>query len=144
MDFKQIHIGYFLEQCVEIRRIDTFRICKFFSCSELEITQMYKSESLEVELLLRWCKLLKYDFFRLYSHHLILYSPPVKMIGPSEKISLPHFRKNIYTREIIDFIINQINTGEKTKDQVIEEYKIPKTTLYKWISKYKTNGSTEL
>lgn len=55
----------------------------------------------------------------------------------NEKTSLPRFRKNIYTKEVIDFILELVNVGEKTKRQIIEEYCIPKTTLYKWISKYK-------
>jgi hypothetical protein len=37
---------------------------------------------------------------------------------------------------MIDFILDEINTGEKTPQQVMEDYKIPKTTLYKWIIKY--------
>lgn len=49
---------------------------------------------------------------------------------------MPQFRKNIYTKEIIYFILEIIQTGEKTKKQVIEDYNIPKTTLYKWIEKY--------
>lgn len=50
---------------------------------------------------------------------------------------LPTFRKNIYTKEVIDFILELIETGEKTKAQVIQEYNIPKSTLHKWIYKYK-------
>lgn len=144
LNFKHINIGLFLEQCVKLRRIEKARICNFFKCPEFEIDQMYRSESLDSELLLKWCKLLEYDFFRLYSQHLILYSPPSKMVGTSEKKGFPHFRKNLYTREIIDFIIDQIDSGKKTRRQVIEEYKIPKTTLYKWIDKYKKNDATRL
>jgi DNA invertase Pin-like site-specific DNA recombinase len=112
----------------------------------MDIAQMYASENIEVGLLLRWCKLLEYDFFRLYSQHLILYSPPSKLIESfgNGKTSLPFFRKNIYTKEIIDFIIEQIDTGKKTKKQIVDEYKIPKTTLYKWINKYKVNGVSGL
>ena len=50
--------------------------------------------------------------------------------------SLPQFRKNIYTKEVIDFILAQISSGAMTKNQVTEVYKIPKTTLYKWIKKH--------
>lgn len=46
-----------------------------------------------------------------------------------------YFRKNIYTREVIDFILEMVEKREKTKKQIIEEYNIPKTTLYKWIEK---------
>jgi len=50
---------------------------------------------------------------------------------------LPTFRKNIYTREIIDFILEEIHSGELSVNDVTERYNIPKTTLYKWIKKYK-------
>jgi hypothetical protein len=115
MDFKHIHIGSLLKQYVELCKVENSRICNFFKCSELDIDQMYTSESLESNLLLKWCKLLKYDFFRLYSHHLTLYSPPSKIVETVEKKNFPHFRKNMYTREIIDFIIKQIDTGKKNK-----------------------------
>ncbi|MGG5207674.1 transposase [Chryseobacterium sp. MIQD13] len=100
---------------------------------------MYEEKSIDTDLLLKWSKLLEYDFFRLYSQHMILYSPPNPVNGRkrSEKSVLPQFRKNLYTKEIIDFILELIESETKSKKQVIEEYKIPKTTLYKWISKYK-------
>ncbi|WP_346770780.1 hypothetical protein [Chryseobacterium sp.] len=31
-----------------------------------------------------------------------------------------------------------MNSGEMSRAEVIIQYNIPKTTLYKWISKYKT------
>ncbi|WP_317125994.1 hypothetical protein [Chryseobacterium sp. 7] len=104
-----------------------------------EIQKMYDSKSLDTEVLLRWSKLLEYDFFRIYSQHLILYAPEEKRNYRSsgkKKSKLPVFRKNIYTREVIDFILEMINSGEMTRMMVIEKYKIPKTTLYKWIEKY--------
>ena len=78
----------------------------------------------------------KCDFFRIYSQHLILYAPIKSENTNREKSLLPQFRKNIYTREIIDFILERIRTNEMSKNEVIERYRIPKTTLYKWISKY--------
>ena len=114
------------------------RICNIFNCTEEEIDEMYKHKSLDTEILLRWSKLLQYDFFRVYTQHLIFYSPPsVGQEKGNKKSSLPQFRKNIYTKEVIDFILDMIKTGEKTKIQVMEEYNIPKTTLYKWLSKHK-------
>lgn len=116
------------------------RICNFLKCTEEEVYQMYTEESLDTKTLLRWSKLLGYDFFRLYSQHLILYSPQARSKGNPAKIientDLPEFRKNIYTRELIDFVIDLVTTERKTKLQIIEEYGIPKTTLYKWIAKY--------
>ena len=138
MNFKEIHIGQMIEKRVAESGMETSRICNFLKCSEDEILQMYKSEGLNTEILLKWSKLLGYDFFRIYSQHLILYAPQsaTKQTSENKKSTLPQFRKNIYTKEVIDFILEQIFTGKMTKNQVIERYNIPKTTLYKWISKY--------
>lgn len=138
INFKDIHLGSLIQQSVEENNIEPNRICNFLKCTEKDIEMMYQSKSLDTELLLRWSKLLKYDFFRIYTQHLILFAPsiPVKQ----DKIvhsALPQFRKNIYTKEVIDFILELIDTNEKTRSQIIEEYRIPKTTLYKWIEKYK-------
>lgn len=124
-----------LNQLVTESGIEISRLCNFMKSTEEEIPEMYKEEHLSTDLLLKWSKLLEYDFFRLYSQHLILSSSSSKGLFEN-KTSAPQFRKNIYTKEVIDFILEQISTGEITKNQVIERYRIPKTTLYKWISKY--------
>ena len=131
-----------IEKAVSETGIPIPRICNFMKCSEDEILEMYKQENLQTDILLKWSKLLEYDFFRIYSQHLILYAPVSAPIENTEKqkskkATLPQFRKNIYTKEIIDFILEQISLGEMTKTQVMEKYNIPKTTLYKWISKHK-------
>lgn len=139
MDYlKNIHIGSYILQRVKESDICMERICSFLKCEETDVFEMYKAESLDTNVLLRWSKLLEYDFFLLYSHHLILYSPKasVRNYSVTKITALPQFRKNIYTQGIILFILECINTGVKTKQQIIEEYKIPKTTLYKWIAKY--------
>jgi len=138
VNFKNIHIGILINQAVTESGIEMSRICNFFKCKEKEVTEMYQAKSLDTEILLKWSKLLEYDFFRIYTQHLILYAPPVKQEENenNKKSSLPQFRKNIYTKEIIDFILEQISNGKMTKNEVIERYRIPKTTLYKWISKY--------
>ncbi len=139
-NFKEIHIGSLIHKSVQEKKISIARICNFFQSEEREILIMYSCKSMDTEILLKWSKLLRYDFFRMYTQHLILYSPPDKMnikgVVNSTSIGVPQFRKNIYTKEIIDFILEMINTGEKSKLQVIQEYKIPKTTLYKWLEKY--------
>lgn len=138
MNYKEINIGNLINLLVTERGIEISRICNFMKCSEKQINEMYKSSSLDSEIILKWSKLLEYDFFRIYTQHLILYAPP--SVGKEEskkKTLLPQFNKNIYTKEIIEFIIEQISSGEMTKLEVMEQYKIPKTTLYKWISKYK-------
>lgn len=140
IDLKKIHIGELIEKGVAESGIQMSRICSFLKCNENDVKEMYNAKKLDTELLLRWSKLLEYDFFRLYSQHLILYSSNStvqKRVGERKKTTLPEFRKNIYTKEILDFILEMIESGEKTKQQVIEEYRIPKTTLYKWIGKYR-------
>ncbi|RKS96406.1 transposase [Chryseobacterium defluvii] len=138
MNFKSIHIGQTVEQGVADRKIELFRICNFFTCTEEEIKEMYQQKSLETETLLKWSKLLNYDFFRVYSQHLILYAPPTTKERDQKfkETKLPQFRKNIYTKEVIDFILEQIQTGEMTKVEVMKKYCIPKTTLYKWLIKH--------
>jgi hypothetical protein len=139
MDLKNLNIGSLIKDSVAKSGIEMQRICNFLNCTEEEVLKMYQSASLDTEVLLRWCKLMEYDFFRLYSQHLILYSPQSSMDYVQKKKvqeSLPAFRKNLYNKEIIEFVLGKIRTGEMTKSKVITEYKIPKTTLYKWLQKY--------
>ncbi|SFN40310.1 hypothetical protein SAMN05421594_2608 [Chryseobacterium oleae] len=135
-NFKEIKIGAFIKQKVSEENIEMGRIINFMNTPEERILKMYESDSLDCDQLLRWSKLLEYDFFRLYSHHLILYAP-ASIAKKEKKTSLPQFRKNVYTVEIIDFMLELLETGKKTKLEIQNEYHIPKTTLYKWIAKYK-------
>lgn len=139
MNFKSIHIGILINKAVTESGIEMSRICNFFNCTEDEVIEMYQQENLPTDILLKWSKLLEYDFFRIYSQHLILYAPTSAKAENTKKQKpvLPRFRKNIYTKEIIDFVLEQINTKKMTKTEVMERYGIPKTTLYKWISKYR-------
>lgn len=131
-----------IEKRVSELKIEMPRISNFFQETDQKICEMYLKESLPTNILLKWSKLLKYDFFRVYSHHLMLYAPSTVNVKQEEekKTELPQFRKNIYTKEIINFVLEQIATGRMTKAQVIERYRIPKTTLYKWVSKYKNSN----
>lgn len=139
MNYNSIHIGALIKQTVIERGIEISRICNFMKLTKEDVEDMYYKESIDSELLLKWSKLLEYDFFRVFSQHLILYAP-VRTNNFSLKIqksTLPRFHKNVYTKEVIDYILNKIDTGEMKKSEIIERYNIPKTTLYKWISKYK-------
>lgn len=140
IDIKEIHLGSLIHQAIIERNIEISRICNFFSCSEEDIRQMYKAKSLNTEIVLRWSKLLEYDFFRIYTQHLILFAPQritnYNILSKEKKSQLPKYGKNIYTKELIDFILEKISKGEMTKLQVVNEYKIPKSTLHKWIDKY--------
>jgi len=139
-NFKEIHIGSYIQVKTKEMDIEMSRICNFMNCEEENVHKMFEAQNLDTNILLRWSKLLEYDFFRIYSHHLILYAPQANInykIPTERKTQLPQFRKNIYTLEIIDFILEMINSGEKTKKQIVEEYNIPKSTLYKWLEKSK-------
>ncbi|WP_308006700.1 transposase [uncultured Chryseobacterium sp.] len=139
---KKIHIGKLIHQKVNEKGIDMYRIEKFLKCSEEEIFSMYQKPSIDSEILLRWSKLLKYDFFRIYVQHIILFSPSEKSKTEAQETQkLPSYRKNVYTKEIINFVLELLNSGLKTKTEITEEYKIPKTTLYKWIEKYNSRNS---
>ncbi|MBP2618607.1 transposase [Chryseobacterium jejuense] len=134
MNLKEIHIGTLLQIRMEELQISTERATKFLKCDEADIKKMYQQSSIDTHLLLRWCKLLKYDYFRLFTGYLVLYAPPTNM-SASEKSNLPIFKKNIYTKEIKSFILDKIFTNKMTTQEVIIKYRIPKTTLYRWIKK---------
>lgn len=138
-NFKEINIGKLIEKRWKEMDISITRTCQFFKLDEETISKMFLLETIDTGALIKWSKLLKYDFFRIYTQHLLLYSPNTSTGDKKTVSSLPQFRKNIYTQEIILFILQLIQGGEKTKQQVIDEYGIPKTTLYKWIAKYQSN-----
>ncbi|REC79352.1 transposase [Chryseobacterium elymi] len=138
-NLKNIHIGSLIKQKAIELDMETSRICNFMKCSVEDVDEMFLQKDLPTNILLSWSKLLEYDFFRLYTQYLILFSPPSKRSKSEveKKVSqLPQFRKNIYTGEVIDFILELVNSREKTRKQIIDEYRIPKTTLYKWLAKY--------
>lgn len=135
-NFKDLHIGTLIYECVNEQGIEMSRICRFLHSTENEILEMYSMKSLDVDILLKWSKLLKYDFFRLYSNHLILYAPIAGQNKNAVKSKLPQFRKSLYTKEIIDFMMELLENKQKTTKEIINQYGIPKSTLNKWISKY--------
>ncbi len=141
INYNHIHIGSYIKMRCKECEISSLRITNFFGYSVSEIDKMYQQEAMSTDVLLKWCKLLEYDFFRIYTQHLILYSPPSKENNnKSGKTLLPKFRKNIYTLEIIEFILGKIENGEVTRAEVIAKYRIPKTTLYKWFQKYRSGN----
>ncbi|SFN23582.1 MULTISPECIES: hypothetical protein [Chryseobacterium] len=142
-NLKSINISHLIKQRLEELDMDMDRICNFFKYEREKVEEILQQESMDTEILLKWSKLLEYDFFRIYTQHLILYAPQSKIssgkLTKNRKTLLPTFRKNIYTKEIIDFILEEVDKKEKTKQQIIDEYRIPKTTLFKWIAKHKEN-----
>lgn len=138
--FKDIHIGSLIEELMKERKVETSRACSFLDISESRLSEMFKQKSLDGEVLLRCSKLLEYDLFRVYSQHLLLYAPPASMNykeSSAKSSKIPQFRKNVYTMEIIEFIVQLISSKQKSVQEVITEYQIPRTTVYKWIKKHK-------
>ena len=138
--YKDIHIGKLISEVVENKGIKIERISKFFEISEDDVLEIYDQKDIDSAQLLLWSKLLEYDFFRIYSQHLLLYSPPGainRKENPTGKSSVPTFRKNIYTAEVISFILELVDNSGLSKSEISQRYNIPKTTLYKWIKKHK-------
>lgn len=142
-NFKHIHIGELIKQRMSECDISAERAAKFLDVLESEIEKIYLEESIDSLQLLRWSKLLKYDFFRIYSQHLILYSPQITLRKETtSKIdvnqpSLPEFRKNIYTQELILYIIGLVTDEKMSAIEIQSEYNIPVTTVIRWVDKYK-------
>ena len=146
-NFKNIHIGKLIAQRMMECEIDIERAAKFIKVTEAEVEQMYTLKSLDSALLLRWSKLLKYDFFRVYSQHLILYSPQhsAKEGKATKRIksALPVLKKNVYTQEVILYLVELVESGQKTGRQIQKEYNIPATTILRWIDKHKKGSKNE-
>lgn len=142
---KDIHIGNFIKQAVFEKTIELTRICNFMECNEDEVQEMYTAEDLSTKVLLKWSKLLEYDFFRLYTYHLLLYTsnPIAKKNSKAIRSELPQFRKSMYSTEIIMFILEMIDNKEMTVDQIVAKYNIGRTTIYKWMAKYKRTEKKE-
>ena len=139
--YKNIHIGELIANLVEDRQIDVERITKFMKISVENIQEVYMQKSIDTEQLLLWSKLLEYDFFRIYSQHLLMYAPSASSTekkSSNPNVSVPQFKKSLYTTEIVKFILELVESGEISKTEIIEKYNIPRTTLYKWIKKHKT------
>ncbi|AZB19315.1 transposase [Chryseobacterium indologenes] len=137
-DFKNIHIGECIRNRIEEMDLSVAGISTFLEINEEEVCEMFTQNSLSTEVLMKWSKLLQYDFFRVYSQHLVMFAPPGNSQNTFNKqFSLrSRFRKNIYTKELIHFVLEMVNTDRKTKNEIINDYKIPKTTLHKWMAKY--------
>lgn len=137
-NFKDIFIGNLIEKRVQELEISSQRICDFLKIEEKQLTQLYSQENISTDILLKCSKLLDYDFFRIYSQHLLLYAPPASInYKKPEQGNTPQFRKSLYTTEIIDFILELIETKQMDKSEIISRYNIPRSTLYKWIKKHK-------
>lgn len=146
-NFKNIYIGKLIEQRMKECDISLERAAKFLKLEEDEVEQMYEAKSLNCDILLRWSKLLEYDFFRIYCQHLILYAPQYvskTKRKKSKETKLPVFKKNIYTQEVILYLVELVEDGKKTCRQIQKEYNIPGTTILRWANKYGKKQIEEL
>lgn len=57
MNFKTINIGTLINQRVTESGTEMSRICNFLKCTEKEVEELYRSKSLDTEVLLKWSKL---------------------------------------------------------------------------------------
>lgn len=137
-NFKNIYIGRMIQQRMEECGISVERAAKFLRVREEDVEKVYSQKSVDSLLLLGWSKLLEYDFFRIYSQHLILYSPQDKNKPKRQKTetALPRFKKNIYTHEIIMFLVELVESERKSPRDIQREYNIPSTTILRWVDKY--------
>ena len=146
MNFKNINMGNLIHQRAKECGIDSDRISNDLNLPQAEIEMIYKSETIDVNILLKISKLLEYDFFRIYTEYLILHAPQRKtknVISKRKKTESIVFRKNIYTKEIIDFILELLESKVKTEAEITNVYRIPKTTLCKWLIKRRGINSHE-
>ncbi len=148
MDYKNIHIGTHIKHIATCKELSISRACTFLKCSHQDILDMYCKKSLDSELLLRWCKLLDYNFFMFYHTHLQIFKPlasTTKILknSDSKRDEEYVFRKNIYSKEIINWILEKLNKEELSVKDVIEKYNIPKTTIYRWIQRNHKNKNYE-
>ncbi|MFT4224745.1 hypothetical protein [Dysgonomonas sp.] len=74
-NFNCIHIGKMIQQRMKECGVSVGRAAKFLKVKEEEMEKVYDRKPVDSSQLLSWGKLLEYDFFRIYSQHLILYAP---------------------------------------------------------------------
>lgn len=142
---RDIHIGNIISQIIIEKKIDINELKARLGMSTRTFNKTLSSRSLDASVMLKWSKVLRYDFFRLYSSHLMLHhgiSNTLSKKTDDVNIQGIHIRKNVYTKEMIQFLINKVRNQEMTAMEIISQYAIPKTTFYKWLQKYPINDET--
>ena len=85
IDFQDIHIGIHIEHIAKVKNVSVLRASLYFKCSPHDILEMYKKKSLDSSLLLKWCKLLNYNFFMIYHSHLQIFASSASRAKLDEK-----------------------------------------------------------
>ena len=143
---REIHIGNIISFVINEKKLTLNELRIKMVCSTRTINNMLNESSIDTQSLLKLSKVLKYDFFRLYSSHLMLHhgiSNTISKQVDNIEVEGIHIRKNVYTKELIEFIVNKVRSKEMSTRQVISQYGIPKTTLYKWLQKFPKENSNE-
>jgi len=136
LNLKNIHIGQIIQSKVNELGFKTDRLTKYFDCDEEVINASYNAKSIDTETLLGWSKLLKHDFFRYFVAHLGMYHAIKTNSGNKQsERTVGEFRKNVYTKEIIDFVLKQVRESDLTLAEITQKYNIPKTTIHRWVRK---------
>jgi predicted transcriptional regulator len=137
----KIHIGDLIRRKLEESGMDKTVFANRIKKSYPTTLNIFKKSSIKTDDLLKISKVLKYDFFRIYSADIQLTCPKATnnvRIGSSKNTdttALPRFKKNLYTTEFIDTLVKDINEGKMTRYEAMKKYELPKTTLYRWCRK---------
>lgn len=136
---RNIHIGSIIKEVIQEKKVNIEELKLKIGYSTFAINNLFDSKSIDSMELLKWSKALRYDFFRLYSSHLMFHhgisNSPSKKLDTIE-IEGVQIQKNAYTKELVQFLVNKVRNYEMNSSQVINQYGIPKTTFYKWLQKY--------
>jgi predicted transcriptional regulator len=139
----KIHIGELIKKKLEESGIDKTVFAHRIKKSYPTTLNIFKKKSIKTDDLLKISKVLKYDFFRVYSADIQLTCPKAtnnvrlgnKETGNGAESALPRFKKNLYSNEFIDNLVKEINDGKLTRYEAMKKYELPKTTLYRWCPK---------
>lgn len=136
---RNIHIGNIITNVILEKKLTDKELSFKLKISIDEINKQLTSNTMDTITLLKWSRALRYDFFRLYSSHLMLHhgiSNSISKKALNIDIKGIQIRKNVYTKEMIFFLVNKVKSNEMKPMQVIDKYGIPKTTFYKWLLKF--------
>jgi hypothetical protein len=136
---RNVNIGLIINEVIKIKKVKLYQFASNLGVSRTELNKYLKSESIDTMILLKISKILRYDFFRLYSSHLMLHHGISNNLNRNKQefiIQGINIRKNVYTKEMVSFLILKVRSNEMKANEVIKRYGIPKTTFYKWLQKY--------
>jgi transposase len=79
MNTHNISIGKILQEEVYQLNISLHELSEKMFLSEKALLNLFKSKSIEVTLLYKWCSVLKIDFFEIYSQNLSINEPNIEL-----------------------------------------------------------------